>query len=94
MLVSSTQHVFASEDISTMNQGNRPAINEYFDPDQSCLFDVFQLKCVPGSQQECPEGFASADPQNCYPRHPEGVLSLVLYYSHFSDHEVYTGGCT
>jgi hypothetical protein len=42
------------DDVSDMNKGNRPAINEEFDPDYSCLFDTFQLKCIPGSNQECP----------------------------------------
>ena len=60
------------DDISDMNKGNRPAINEDFDPDQSCLFDVFQLKCVPGSQQECPEGFGSAESEDCFPEHRDG----------------------
>ena len=65
-------NVYASEDIAHMNQGNRPTINEDFDPDYDCVFDVFLLKCVPGSEQECPEGFRSAEPENCYPVHPEG----------------------
>ena len=62
-----TPSVFASEDIAHMNKVQRPAINEEFDPDFDCIFDVFQLKCVPGSQQECPEGFSAGDPENCYP---------------------------
>ena len=27
---------------------------------------------VGGSEQECPESFASVEPENCYPKHPEG----------------------
>ena len=36
------------------------------------------MKCVPGSQQECPEGFGGVDTENCLPRHkgcPEGYHS-------------------
>lgn len=35
-------------------QTSRPAINPDFAPDRSCLFDVYQLHCIPGSEQECP----------------------------------------
>lgn len=92
MIVSSTQYVFASEDISTMNQGNRPPINPDFDPDESCLFDVFQLKCVPGSQQECPEGFGAADPDNCFPMIGEnGTWACPDGYHSVEDDE--TGQC-
>ena len=55
------------DDISDMNKGNRPAINEEFDPDYDCLFDTFQLKCIPGSNQECPKGFSVTIPENCVP---------------------------
>lgn len=40
-------------DISNMSKQNRPPINEYFAPDESCDFDAYQLKCIPGSEQEC-----------------------------------------
>ena len=54
-----------------LSHANRPAINPDFNPDfnpdYSCLFDTFQLKCVPGSGQECPSPqFASAEPQTCW----------------------------
>ena len=35
-----------------MSHGNRVPINPDFEPDYICLFDTFQLKCVPGSQVE------------------------------------------
>ena len=44
----------------------RPPINPDFAPDYSCLFDTFQLKCIPGSEQECPEGFGNGDPETCF----------------------------
>ena len=72
VLMLTVPNVYAGGDISGMNQIQRPAINEDFDPDYDCIFDVFQLKCVPGSEQECPESFSSAEPENCYPKHPEG----------------------
>jgi hypothetical protein len=46
-----------NENCYVLSKQNRPAINPDFDPDRSCLFDVFQLKCIPGSEQDCPEGF-------------------------------------
>jgi hypothetical protein len=33
--------------------------NPFFAPDGSCLFDVYQLHCIPGDHQECPEGFGN-----------------------------------
>lgn len=39
------------------SQRNRPTINPDFDLDYSCLFDVYQVQCTPGSAQECPENF-------------------------------------
>ncbi len=39
-------------------QTKRVAINEDFDPDESCLFDVYQEKCLPSPiTDECPEDF-------------------------------------
>lgn len=47
---------------------NRPAINPEFDPDYSCLFDVFQTKCIPGSQQECTRPqFGQNEDATCFP---------------------------
>ena len=48
-------------------KSDRPAINEDFDPDESCHFDVYQLKCIPGANQECPEGFGNNDDSTCFP---------------------------
>jgi hypothetical protein len=50
---------FYSEKGYELPQRDRPAINPDFSPDESCLFDVFQLKCIPGSDQECPEDFGN-----------------------------------
>jgi hypothetical protein len=50
-------------------QRNRTAINEDFKPDYSCLFDVFQEKCIPGSQQECPKPyFSNNEDYACFPK--------------------------
>lgn len=46
---------------------DRPAINPEFAPDRSCLFDVFQDKCVPGTDQECPKDFGINDAGTCFP---------------------------
>jgi hypothetical protein len=49
-----------------LSKYKRPPINPDFAPDYSCLFDTFQLKCIPGSEQECPEGFGTGDPETCF----------------------------
>jgi len=83
MLISSSQMAAASSEFTGDNfeasQSNRPPINPDFDPDYSCLFDTYQAKCIPGSEQECPEGLGgSNDDQTCVPDHdkcPEGYHS-------------------
>jgi len=39
--------------------------NPFFGPDYSCLFDAYQLHCIPGDQQECPEGFGQNEDGTC-----------------------------
>lgn len=51
-------------------KSDRPAINADFAPDESCWFDVMQLKCIPGSQQDCPEGFEINEDRICHPTGP------------------------
>jgi hypothetical protein len=58
---------FYREDGYPKDTKNRPAINSDFDPDESCHFDVYQLKCIPGANQECPEGFGNNDNSTCFP---------------------------
>ena len=41
--------------------------NPFFAPDGSCLFDVYQLHCIPGDHQECPEGFGNNEDDTCFP---------------------------
>jgi hypothetical protein len=60
---------FYNENGYVKGQSNRPPINPEFDPDYDCLFDVFQLKCIPGSTQECPEPqFGRNDDETCFPK--------------------------
>lgn len=72
-MLSSNTSVYASNEDDDDNsfrtsQRQRPAINPDFNPDYSCLFDVFQLKCIPGSEQECPKPrFSAGDPEMCFP---------------------------
>ena len=53
-------------DFATNSKQDRPAINPDFDPDESCDFNTFQLKCIPGSEQDCPEGFWSNEDYTCH----------------------------
>jgi hypothetical protein len=60
-------------------KSDRPAINVNFNPDRSCMFDAYQLRCIPGADQACPEGFGSNDDSTCFFFHnggcPEGYHS-------------------
>ena len=40
--------------------------NPFFAPDASCEFDAYQLQCIPGDHQECPEGFGSNEDGTCF----------------------------
>lgn len=44
----------------------RPAVNPDFDPDEDCNI-AYELKCIPGSQQDCPEGFHNGEDDVCSP---------------------------
>ena len=58
----------------------RPPINPDFNPDESCLFDVYQLKCIPGAEQECPRPqFGNNDDSTCFPMNGNGnVLRIII----------------
>lgn len=47
-------------------------INPYFAPDESCLFDAFQLQCIPGEDQECPKGYGGNEDGTCFLKHTGG----------------------
>jgi hypothetical protein len=38
-------------------------------PDESCLFDVYQEQCVPGTGQDCPDGFGQNGDYMCVQHH-------------------------
>jgi hypothetical protein len=40
--------------------------NPYFAPDASCMFDAYQLHCIPGDSQECPDGFGQNEDGTCF----------------------------
>ena len=67
VFATSSESEFFDEDGNVLYTDNRPAINEDFAPDYSCLFDAFQLKCVPGSAQECPRPeFGNNEDNTCW----------------------------
>lgn len=82
ILLTPTMHVFASvsreltqeerksgfysEENGYPKQSDRPAINPDFDPDEDCNI-AYELKCIPGSEQECPEGFHNGEDNVCSP---------------------------
>ena len=73
---------------------------EYFEyaktggPDESCLFDVYQIKCqaFPNMNEtaraECPEGFGTNEDDYCFPLHREGCPE-----GYHSEDEDETGQC-
>lgn len=51
-----------------LSKQDRLAINPDFAPDESCLFDVFQIQCIPGSEQECSKPqFGNNEEYTCFP---------------------------
>ncbi len=59
---------FTGDDF-TGAHSQRPPINTEFDPDESCLFDVYQKQCIPGSEQECPRPqFGNNEDYTCFPK--------------------------
>ena len=40
--------------------------NPFFAPDASCMFDAYQLHCIPGDHQECPENFGQNEDGTCF----------------------------
>ena len=37
-------------------------------PDESCFFDVYQIKCLPNPiTDECPPGFGQNEDDRCFP---------------------------
>ena len=88
-----SQMVVASDsDFDSSSALSRPAINPDFDPDYSCLFDVEQIQCVPGSQQECPRPqFGNNEDDRCFPVNDKGYHVCPDGYHGTDDDE--TGQC-
>ena len=55
-------------------------INPHFEPDESCMFDAYQLHCIPGEDQTCPKGYGGNEHGTCFLTHkggcPEGYHSV------------------
>jgi hypothetical protein len=93
LAIPTSASIFASaDDLASIYKRDRLAINPDFAPDESCLFDVFQDKCVPGSQQECPEGFGTNEDYNCIPLINDGQWGCPDDGYHSVDNDE-TGQC-
>lgn len=68
--------------------------NPAFAPDYSCLFDVYQLHCIPGDHQECPEGFGQNEDSTCFPMTMvNGTWDWECPPEYHSESEDETGQC-
>lgn len=54
-----------------------------FNPDESCMFDPSQPKCIPSEDEDCPEGFGTNEDGQCFFRHDQGCPEG--YHSHEDD---------
>ncbi|MGI0042898.1 MAG: hypothetical protein ACRD47_04235 [Nitrososphaeraceae archaeon] len=54
-----------------------------FNPDESCMFDPSQPKCIPPEGEDCPEGFGTNEDGQCFFRHDQGCPDG--YHSHEDD---------
>jgi hypothetical protein len=53
------------------------------------MFDAYQLKCIPGSEQSCHEvGFGNNEDATCFFKHPNGCPE-----GYFSADDDETGQC-
>jgi hypothetical protein len=57
---------FYNERGSPKYDQDRPAINPDFAPDEECNLGYY-LKCLPGTAQECPEGYHNGEDNSCSP---------------------------
>ena len=82
---SNNESEFFREDGRVALTEERPAINPAFDPDYDCNL-AYEFKCIPGSQQECPEGYHNGEDNVCSPEDCQEGYHMVdddetgLYY--------------
>jgi hypothetical protein len=91
LLISAEVIATVSEDTFQSVRSQRPAINPNFDPDYSCLFDITQLKCIPGSEQKCPDNFKTNDDDRCIPLNESGDWECPEGYHYVDEDE--SGQC-
>jgi hypothetical protein len=75
-----------------------PGTEEYIEymatggPDESCLFDVSQIKCLPfPGADDCPEGFGNNEDDRCFPVNENGNWACPEGYHDVDDDE--SGQC-
>ena len=71
-----------NENCYVLSKQNRPAINPDFDPDRSCLFDVFQ------SQALCPGGITAVSPGPNSSSAPSSMTTLILPETIYTEYVV------
>ena len=76
-------------DVPLYKQIEQLRINPYFAPDESCMFDAYQLQCIPGEDQECPKGFGGNEDSTCFVDHSD--IGCPKGYHSADDDE--TGQC-
>jgi hypothetical protein len=69
-------------------------INPNFAPDHSCLFDAYQLHCIPGEDQKCPEGFGGNEDGTCFAKtFINGTWDWECPAAYHSEDDDETGQC-
>jgi hypothetical protein len=78
------------------NQIKKLIENPFFAPDGSCLFDAYQLHCIPGDHQDCSDiqGFAQNEDGTCWPETMvNGTWKHVCPPGYHSESEDESGQC-
>lgn len=80
-LIDSTHGIFVTHDgsqttnidihVDKTNHKDKKNDNNDDGPDKSCLFDVYQSKCAPDKNNNCPDGFNMNEDGRCFPDHHE-----------------------
>ena len=103
MLAGSSQIALAFATTNSTSNVNKPLYkqiedlieNPFFAPDASCLFDTYQLHCIPGDHQQCPKPqFGGNEDGTCFPKtNVNGTWKWECPPKYHGEDEDETGQC-